>query len=423
MPATRMQPSIALLVGRWGGWPGWTPLLLLTMRANPTVDFFLLSDAAPDATLPPNVRFVRVTLDELLRRFRPLGCTLTSLRSRGTFSSGVSQAKVNDLKPFFGTAFAELLRPYEWWGNLQEDLVLGDLRAFATSALLARSDVVSPYTAPLNASGVLMLFRNTPVATEAWRRSSAVRRVLTSPSYLVFDEWWGALAGGDNLPRVLGREADAGRLRLSVASPQRRWMGDDKHYLGGSGPTANSDFVACWRRGGLWVNVGGKRTPCAGTRGGRRRAHGSANATAYFAPQVAVVHLSRLKRARAYAELALAAALADGAAEEFVLTRMGAWLPVSSPAGGAARHELASGLGPRGVEVASEGLSRYMRALQQRDEAARCNPRKSKRAPCRPLGEPPRPPCAVRLAGERASCEAGGRCAQVLGRLGMERCA
>ena len=45
---------------------------------------------------------------------------------------------------------------------MQEDLLLGDLRAFATRALLASHDVLCPYTAPLNASGVLMLYRNAP---------------------------------------------------------------------------------------------------------------------------------------------------------------------------------------------------------------------------------------------------------------------
>ena len=62
----------------------------------------------------------------------------------------------------WGMAFAELLKTHAWWGYLQEDLLVGDLRSFATEALLASSDVISPYLPPLNASGVLMLYRNTP---------------------------------------------------------------------------------------------------------------------------------------------------------------------------------------------------------------------------------------------------------------------
>ena len=97
----------------------------------------------------------------------------------------------------------------EGTGYLQEDVLLGDLRAFATEELLARSDVISPYLPPYNSSGVLMLFRNAPHVNEVWKRSRAHARVLSTSAYLVFDEWWGALANEDNLARVLGRECFA----------------------------------------------------------------------------------------------------------------------------------------------------------------------------------------------------------------------
>ena len=78
--AASHTPTLALLVGRWGAWPGWTPLLLRTCAANPTVDFMLLSDVSPvpeGEQLPPNVRHVYFTLDMLLTRMRACcGCTL-----------------------------------------------------------------------------------------------------------------------------------------------------------------------------------------------------------------------------------------------------------------------------------------------------------------------------------------------------------
>ena len=171
---------------------------------------------------------------------------------------------LTDLKPFFGAAFSDVLAPFEWWGYLQEDLLLGDLRAFATVALLSRSDVICPYLPPLNSSGVLMLFRNTPEVTYLWRKSRAAHRVLSEPLYLVFDEWWGALAGDDNFARVVGREASAGRLRLHLSGTQHKWMSDDKRYPrhSGAGVTTNEHFVACWSQGKLWGNANG-HSPCA----------------------------------------------------------------------------------------------------------------------------------------------------------------
>ena len=167
-PAPRVLTSLALLIGRWGQWPAWTPLLLRTLAANPTVAFYTLSDVPPAPTLPANIRHISLTLPQLLARLRrTIGVRLKSLSASGTYGSGVSSAKTNDFKPMFGAAFADLLSGYAWWGYLQEDLLVGDLRAFATEALLARSDVVCPYLFPLNASGVLMLYRNTPRGASA----------------------------------------------------------------------------------------------------------------------------------------------------------------------------------------------------------------------------------------------------------------
>lgn len=120
--ATTTPPSIAVLIGRWGGWPPWMPLLLRTLATNPAINFFLLSDSPPLQTLPSNVAFQNCPLSALLDRLRrTVGCRLRSLSSSGTFNSGVSAAKVNDLKPMWGEAFSEdLLHGFEWWGYLQE---------------------------------------------------------------------------------------------------------------------------------------------------------------------------------------------------------------------------------------------------------------------------------------------------------------
>ena len=139
-PLAEPLPSIALLVGRWGRWPGWTPLLLRSFEMNPTIDFLLLSDVSPvfqETQLPTNVWYIRLTLDAMLARLRAtVGCTIKTLQATRAFATGPSAAKTNDLKPFWGVAFRDLLRSYSWWGYLQEDVLLGDLRAFATAPLL-----------------------------------------------------------------------------------------------------------------------------------------------------------------------------------------------------------------------------------------------------------------------------------------------
>ena len=183
----KAPPSIAIVIGRWGGWPGWTSVLLRTVEANPTITFLMLSDEAP-AIMPPNAHFHHWPLERLRQRFQSaLGYRVAPLSANGTFETGVSSAKVNDLKPLFGEAFEhDLLRSFDWWGYLQEDVLLGDMRRMLTPQYLAKSDVICPFDAPLNSSGTLMLFRNTPQANRLWRLSRDASRVLSSRNYLVF---------------------------------------------------------------------------------------------------------------------------------------------------------------------------------------------------------------------------------------------
>ena len=156
-------PSVGILVGRWGGWPAWTPVFLRTLAANPTISFLLLSEEPPPnvGAMPANVEHHAWTLEALLRRLqRTVGVRLRSLGASGVLANGVSAAKVNDFKPMWGEAFESELRRFEWWGYMQEDVVLGDLRSLLTPALLGRADVICPFDAPLNSSGILMLMPN-----------------------------------------------------------------------------------------------------------------------------------------------------------------------------------------------------------------------------------------------------------------------
>ena len=223
-----MTAKIAIFIARWGGWPGWMPLLVRSLAANAAIDFHLLSEAPLRMQLPQNVIQHVLPLSELFKRMEAsVGLNLSLGEVDGTHTrklpgrrgrtSDVSVAKTNDLKPLLGEALPEVVRGYAWWGYMQEDVLVGDM-SVCLRGLLDRADVISPFRPPANSSGLLMLFRNEARVNRLWRGSADAPRVLSDPRYLVFDEWWGS--SKDNLAAVLGRAHDAGRIRLSAGIPR-----------------------------------------------------------------------------------------------------------------------------------------------------------------------------------------------------------
>jgi hypothetical protein len=275
------------------------PLLLRSLSTNSRINFYLLSEQPPPGRLPANVFFRNWTLDALYARLsQTVGLRLPNgsadLRSDSRTSAGpgflagrdISGSKVNDLKPMWGEAFSsDLLSGYEWWGYMQDDLLLGDMTAdwaMASRSSLASADVVTPYPSPFNSSGVLMLFRNAPHVRTLWRRSADAAAVLRDPRYLVFDEWWGA--SKDNMAAVLSRESAAGRVRLRQGGVG--WYGQDYNNP--------PSLMVCWWRGRVFTSLrwGTSRGfPCAG---GDRRLGSS---------EWSVYHFARLKKERSMTKL------------------------------------------------------------------------------------------------------------------------
>merc|ERR1711920_130961 len=74
-----------------------------------------------------------------------------------------------------------------------------------------------------------------------WRMSADASVVLSSPEYQVFDEWWGNST--DNFAKVVGREMDAGRVRVRHGA--HRIFEDDLR--------PDPRLVVCWHAGALYA--------------------------------------------------------------------------------------------------------------------------------------------------------------------------
>lgn len=360
--------SVCIALLRWGGWPGWTPLLMRTLELNPSIRFIILGDMRPLLhRWPNNAKFQRCSVLEVLQRVR----SVLSVSPRELAVSG-GASKISDFKPMLGELFPELFTGCDWWGYMQEDEFLGDLRSFLDESLLDAYDTISPLPEPLFHAGPFMLYRNAPHVNSLFHRSSEWRMVVSDPRYLVFDEWWGELR--EHMSEVVRREAAAGRLRAYTSRPTsdgKLWLNDDMIYAESlSAEGQNSDaqttpvykgswwnsseqrwyhdsLIVSWRNGRLWKGPGSHVTELwDGNQG-----------------QLAVLHIMGSKARRAFRELADSEHLRRIAAQahEFHVTRHGLWIKGS---GEGRMHTWYSGRFP-GVHmlVRSTDLARMTQSL------------------------------------------------------------
>ncbi|WP_322153446.1 DUF6625 family protein [Paratractidigestivibacter sp.] len=172
---TRELPRICIVAAYFGPLPPWFSLWLASCEANRKIDFLLVTDQDVfDA--PGNMRVISEGLEDVREHLRK-ACGAEVCLER--------PYKLCDYKPLFGSAYAEELVGYDYWGFCDVDLVFGDLARYLQELKVWRYDKFLPL-------GHLFLVRNEPSATEAWRlplRGEQVwRTVVATEENHAFDE-------------------------------------------------------------------------------------------------------------------------------------------------------------------------------------------------------------------------------------------
>ncbi len=219
--------SIVMLIPWMGRWPAWMALYLESARANPTIDFVLITDQAAPEDMPPNVRIAAYTMadyrDHVARRLR--------IRPRWT-----APYKLCDIRPALADIHPELIEGYDYWGYGDIDVIYGDMRAFLDDQVLSH-DVVS--AASTHVSGHFCLIRNIPRANRAYRRALHWRFMLESDAHKSFDERiFSLLYQGpearrkQGVHRFLVPAIGGGLLReqFSTALPNCRWIDGSRDF-------------------------------------------------------------------------------------------------------------------------------------------------------------------------------------------------
>lgn len=180
--------SIAYLVPYFGTLPGKAfRLWLQSCRANPTVDWVLITDDKTEYDYPENFHVYYCTFAEIVKRIND-NYDFEIFLDRGW--------KLCDYRPAYGELFAKELEGYDFWGHCDIDLMFGDIRKFYTDELLEKYDKIGHF-------GHSTLYRNTPEVNARYKYEAeglvSYKDAFTSEKGLCFDE-----TGIENIYKSLG---------------------------------------------------------------------------------------------------------------------------------------------------------------------------------------------------------------------------
>lgn len=170
---------IALVVCYFGKLPPYIQLVFRSAAFNPSIDWIVFGDQPPQFTLPPNVRFVSSSMEEVQE---------TMAKACDTVVRIDRVIDLTRLKPVYGLCFADHLRGYDYWGHVDLDMIYGDLRAFLPP------EVLDSYPR-IYCRGHLSIFRNTPEVNRYFMLDApgapGYRQILAREDLRQFDEWPG----------------------------------------------------------------------------------------------------------------------------------------------------------------------------------------------------------------------------------------
>ncbi len=150
------------------------------LRQKPGGGFYLFTDGEIRGAAPENVHIVPVTWEEMVR----------TIQAGFPFPVNISSPyKLTDFKPAYGYIFEELLRPYDYWGYCDVDLLFGRLMHFLREPMEAGREQIYRL-------GHLTLYRNTPRMRQMFMQKGgkfSYRTVYSTPECYSFDEHCGQM--------------------------------------------------------------------------------------------------------------------------------------------------------------------------------------------------------------------------------------
>ena len=162
----------------YGTLPNFFSVWLESVRNNPTVDFCFLSDNIDKTGLPENVKVMDISWKDFKRR----------VKEKFHFEISIKNyERISQFRPAFAYIFPEIIEGYDFWGYVECDLILGDIRKFITDDLLNQYDKFFKF-------GHLQLFRNCSVMNTLFMQKTNAAlnyKYAYSKDILFFEEIFG----------------------------------------------------------------------------------------------------------------------------------------------------------------------------------------------------------------------------------------
>jgi hypothetical protein len=173
----KKQNKIAIVVVYFGIWPAWISYFIYSLSKNPLIDFIIFSNSSPLCDKYTNITFYKQTLDNL--------CSLIHSKL-GIRINIKNPYKLCDFKPTYGVLFEDYLKPYDYWGYCDIDLLFSSKMQDFVLSNMKKFDVLLGYKD--FASGPFALFRNIEDVNRIFTQATNYKMKLASPSWYGFDE-------------------------------------------------------------------------------------------------------------------------------------------------------------------------------------------------------------------------------------------
>jgi hypothetical protein len=165
----------------------WLPLFLKSVALS-GIDYILVGDPDPAMKIPGNVRVLPFSYSELVQRISTMlfdGAPLNMIHA--------PLHKLADTRPLLGYLFQRELADYDFWGHINTDMFVGDIRKFITPAMLREYDII-PGVGDRNGRdeiapwGPFTLYRNKPHINQMFRQFADLRGIYNTTETMHIDE-------------------------------------------------------------------------------------------------------------------------------------------------------------------------------------------------------------------------------------------